>query len=342
MNPSDAPPMPPNGAPARLAFGVMSAMTPAPVVAQLCQALAPYPVLVHHDFSQQPDFAIDLPNVSFVKAPMRTGWNTWGFAQAILHTMDQALERLDFDWFQIVSDNALPVRPVAEFAQWLSGCPHDALLETVNLTAEPLARLANGYRVYTPRGTIAHRLLWSAHRMAFPQRAPRRLVAGQEIPLDVRRGRGGRQAARVYLARLLLRAARGGLFGPHPFGSALKPMIGAPWLTATPAVMRFLLRRAETPTLRAWLEKLDLPSETTIATLLGNSSYRLGPCAMYTPGYDGGSVLEMTPERVHSAVADGRFFARKFAADPNDPLRRELLATLGVSPDRVDSGVTDS
>ncbi len=43
-----------------LVFGIMSAIHRPDTVAQLCRALAPHHVVIHHDFGQQADFRIDL------------------------------------------------------------------------------------------------------------------------------------------------------------------------------------------------------------------------------------------------------------------------------------------
>ena len=65
----------------KIAFVVMSAIHSPESVAQLARALAPHTVVVHHDFSQTPDFHVDEPNVRFVPSPKRTGWAIWGFSK---------------------------------------------------------------------------------------------------------------------------------------------------------------------------------------------------------------------------------------------------------------------
>ena len=81
----------------KIVFVVMSAIHSPESVAQLARALAPHTVVVHHDFSQTPDFSVNEPNVRFVPEPKRTGWAIWGFSEGIFHAMRYAYENLEFD-----------------------------------------------------------------------------------------------------------------------------------------------------------------------------------------------------------------------------------------------------
>ena len=79
----------------RILFGIMSAVQPAATVASLVDTLGPdHPVMVHHDWSQQPDFHLRRPNLSYVQHPERTGWANWGFSRGILKLVSGAMARV--------------------------------------------------------------------------------------------------------------------------------------------------------------------------------------------------------------------------------------------------------
>ena len=80
-----------------IVFLVMSAVGKPETLDQLAHSLAPHTVLVHHDFSQTPDFVLTAPNVRFVPDPKRTGWAFFGFVDGIFHSMKYALANLVAD-----------------------------------------------------------------------------------------------------------------------------------------------------------------------------------------------------------------------------------------------------
>ena len=97
----------------KIVFVVMSAIHSPESVAQLARSLAPHTVVVHHDFSQTPEFSVDEPNVRFVPEPKRTGWAIWGFSEGIFHALRYAYENLEFDYLQILSPTCLPIKPMS-------------------------------------------------------------------------------------------------------------------------------------------------------------------------------------------------------------------------------------
>ncbi len=315
----------------RPVFLVMSSTTPAASVAQLVRALAPYPVVVHHDFGQRPDFRLDEPNVLMVPESRPMGWNAWTFTLAMLHAMRYCVEHVPFGWLQLMNPNALPVRPVAEYVEATRAAHVDALMQPLDLSTDLVAKLAYSYRIYAPRDSFAYRLMWRLCRACFPPGTRHVVRSGLEVPVDVARRASGDPVLAVPLSRAVLRAVRSGLFGAHPFGSALKPMIGDPWLGATPDVVHYLLRRAETPSLQAWFRTMDQRDEVLFPTLLGNSAYRLGPSPIWLAGFGGTDrTRTLTEADLETAAQAGAFFARRFPPEPDSPVRRAALARAGV------------
>jgi len=94
----------------KLVFLVMSAVSRPATIEQLARALAPHLVLVHHDFSQTPNFRLTAPNVRFVPNPRRTGWAVFGFVEGIFHSLQHATANFDFDYLQLLSPTCLPLR----------------------------------------------------------------------------------------------------------------------------------------------------------------------------------------------------------------------------------------
>src|SRR3954447_10256317 len=99
----------------KIVFLVMSAVSKPGTVDQLARALAPHCVLVHHDFSQSPEFPLSAPNVRFVPDPKRTGWGVFGLVEGIFHSFRYALANLEFDYLQLLSPTCLPIKPLRDF-----------------------------------------------------------------------------------------------------------------------------------------------------------------------------------------------------------------------------------
>ena len=115
----------------RIIFLVMSAVSKPGTIDQLARALAPHLVLVHHDFSQTPDFPLTAPNVHFVPNPKRTGWAVFGFAEGIFHSMQYALAHFDFDYLQLLSPTCLPIKPLRQFEEHICG-PAEAHFDCID------------------------------------------------------------------------------------------------------------------------------------------------------------------------------------------------------------------
>src|SRR5262249_1336799 len=114
-------------------------------------------VLVHHDFSQQPQFPLTAPNALFVPAPVATGWGVFGFVDGIFHSLRHAISELDFEYLQLLSPTCLPIKPMAEFELHV-GRQVPAHFDCIDLLADREALMSVGYRAFTPAGSLRHRL----------------------------------------------------------------------------------------------------------------------------------------------------------------------------------------
>jgi len=316
---------------ARIVFGIVSARQSPATVGQLVTLLAPHPVLVHHDFTQQPAFGLALPNVAFVPDPKRTGWATWGFCEAIFHTLQHALDRHDFDYFQLLSPTCLPIRPLEAFERFAVDGAADANIDMLAVDGDDDTLMTFGFRTYAPGGSLRFRLLRRARRWYFGQGSA--LVQTRSLSLLRRapgRGAGWRGlAGRVGLA-LTRRAAVGGL-GAHPFASALTPMIGGTFFGARRSACEYLVRMGRDERAMAYFRRLALVDETLFPTLLANGGFTIGPANhAVNPFLDDGHPRWIEAQDLDTLIGTGRYFGRKFVDDPRAAVRREVIERIGA------------
>ncbi|MEJ7929732.1 hypothetical protein WG922_07080 [Ramlibacter sp. AN1015] len=315
----------------KIVFVVMSAVSRADTVDQLARALAPHPVLVHHDFSQTPVFPLTAPNARFVPAPERTGWAVFGFCRGIIHSLRTALATMEFDYLQTLSPSCLPIRPMRDFEAHVAG-PHDAHFAAIDLLADRDALMSVGYRAFTPEHTLRHRILRRLCAMYFGQGTGRR----EEEGVWLRSGRT--PGALAWLALVATKAASWPWCGRHPFGARLRPYYGTSWFGARRAVVAGLVDLYEPPELRAWFSRLRIADEFLFPTLLMHLCPRKGPLNHFVQTYDEAHPGILCEQDFARLRRSGAWFARKFPDDPTAPVRLAALRELaGVA--RLEEGV---
>ena len=327
----------------RIVFGLMSSQQPDTTVSQLVDALAPCPVVIHHDFTKRRDFSIVRDHVQFVPDPKQTGWGTWGFADAIFHTLEYALDHHDFDYFQLLSPTCLPIRPIAEFAAHIAGATCEIQADVMPVDADNDVLMTFGYRTYVRDGTLRFRMMRRARGWYFGDQADlvqimslsilRRCLAHQSVFESI--------APRTALA--FTRMVVDGQIAEHPFGSALRPMIGSIWFGARRPVCEYLVKLGRDPAVRRYFSHLHVVDETLFPTLLANSPFRVGASNHIISPFD----MNGHPRRIEAQDVDalrytGRFFARKFPDDPADPVRCRALALASAEPSLVGGSHVDS
>jgi len=165
----------------KIVFVVMSAIHSPESVAQLARALAPHTVVVHHDFSQTPDFSVNEPNVRFVPEPKRTGWAIWGFSEGIFHAMRYAYENLEFDYLQILSPTCLPIKPVKALEEHVASGKTDVDFAWIDMLADDDALMSVSYRGFAGEESFRHRLLRRMMVLYFNNTPERRDLAGVQL-----------------------------------------------------------------------------------------------------------------------------------------------------------------
>lgn len=316
----------------RIAFVIMSAVHEAAAVNELAQALAPHLVLIHHDFAQTPDFPIGAANAVFVPDARRTGWNCWGFSEGIFHSLRFALENHDFDYLQLLSPTCLPIKPVSEFEAYVANSPHEAHFECVDVAAELDALMSVGYRAYTPRDTLRHRIVRRLVAQAYYGRGAHislRSVAGIELAsrrTPERETQFQRLGARAAVA--MMQALRSLRLGWHLFDEHLRAQFGSIWFGARREVVVRIVERFADQDVQRTFRRLDIADEFLVPTLLHYSSTRAGPNNHLVNDFVNANPSWFEPQDFARLSTSPAFFARKFHDDVSDPIRRRVLDEL--------------
>jgi hypothetical protein len=118
----------------RIAFGILSSSNTAAAIQQIIDAIgSEHTIIIHHDFSKQPDFCVTGDNVYVIENYLHTSWARWSLVDATLLLIETALARGEFDYFQLLSDTSLPIQPISKFVDYLKETQPDASLDYVSL-----------------------------------------------------------------------------------------------------------------------------------------------------------------------------------------------------------------
>ena len=319
----------------RILFGIMSAVQPAATVASLADAIGRHhPVLIHHDWSQQPDFSIAGSNVSFVAEPKRTGWANWGFSEGILRLVEAALERDEFDYFQLLSPSCLPVRPLEEFERHLARCKADFLVDAVRLDSDPHVLMSHGWRAYAPADSLHQRVLRRARKWYFGNNAIVASRSGLAFPTASMTDAGGPAALRAQAAHRLTLRARDGKGFSHPFSDEFPCHAGSTWFTASRRGCEHLLARAADEALTSAFSRMHMGDEMFFPSVFMNSGMQCAPAVHYIARFEDARPAWFDLADLDEIRRSGAFFARKFPEDPDHPVRRAIRG-LRVSRSRT-------
>jgi hypothetical protein len=300
----------------------MSAVAPAAVVDQLAQALEPHPVLVHHDFSQQPQFPLAATNALFVPAPVRTGWGDFGFVDGIFHSLRHAISELDFDYLQLLSPTCLPIKPLGQFEAHV-GRHAEAHFDCVDLLADRDALMSVGYRAFTPVASLRHRV---ARRLSSEYFGPEH---GRRDEAGIWLRSGGRTGPLSWAAHKLLRALSLPGLGRHIFDSGLRPYYGSVWFGARRRVVHALVDGFERQGLRDYFSRLRLAEEFLVPTLLMQAAGPAkGPMNHYVHVFDEAHPRILEEHDLDMLRAQETFFARKFPSQATARVRQRVLREL--------------
>jgi hypothetical protein len=312
----------------RILFVVMSAVHNAAAVDELAQALAPHPVLVHHDFSQTSDFELHEPNVLLVPNPVHTGWGSFSFVDAIFHALRHAMDHLEFDYLQLLSPTCLPIKPIRAFEVHVSSSA-EAHFGCIDLLANHDALMSLGYRAFTPGNTFRYR---AARYLTFSQyfrgTEGSRHEAGIWYKTGFATGRGGRMTLAARIARLVIIALSNPVVGRHRFDGEFRPYVGSVWFGARRHVIGALLAAYARPGIRDFFSRLVIAEEFLIPTLLKTMEIRTGPLNHYVNVFDEAHPRWIVDADFDTLRRSPAFFARKFTDSPGSAIRKRVLEEL--------------
>ena len=299
----------------------MSAVASPATVDQLVRSLAPHTVLLHHDFSQSPDFRLEARNAAFVPEPVRTGWATFGFVEGIFHALDHAVRHHEFDYLQLLSPTCLPIKPIAWFeAHVAQGA--DAHFGAIDLVHDPDCLMSVGYRAFAPADSLRHRVLRRLAGEYFARQRGRRDECG--VWIHSGEGRGWKAG----LARWALRAASRKALGWHPFDHELRPYYGSTWFGARRQVVDGLVQAFRQPVLHRWFSRLRIAEEFVIPSLLMRLVSTRGTLNHFISRFDQAHPRKLGYQDLPELRATPAFFARKFPDDASAPVRLRVLDEL--------------
>jgi len=304
-----------------IVFLVMSAVGKPETVDQLARSLAPHTVLVHHDFSQTPDFVLTAPNVRFVPNPKRTGWAFFGFVDGIFHSMKYALANLEFDYLQLLSPSCLPIKPIEAFETHISG-REEAHFDCIDLFADQDALMSVGYRALTPEKSFRHRIVRRLSSAYFGASSRRRDEAGVWLHS------GGRKSILALLALGVFKALSRPAIGQHIFDEKFRPYYGSVWFGASRHVVTGMLEKFMHPGVRDYFSRLCIADEFVIPTLLMHIAPAKGPMNHFIQRFDHAHPGRIEDKDMEQLKAIPAFFARKFPDDPAAPIRLRVLTEL--------------
>lgn len=304
-----------------IVFLVMSAVGRPETIDQLAYALAPHTVLVHHDFSQTPDFPLMAPNVRFVPNPKRTGWAVFGFVDGIFHSMEYALANLDFDYLQLLSPSCLPIKPMKAFETYISGTT-EAHFDCIDLFSDQDALMSVGYRALTPEKSFRHRLARRLANVYFGASSRRRDEAGIWLHS------GGKKSLLGWMALGMIKALARPSVGRHIFDEKFRPYYGSVWFGASRHIVTGMLEKFLSPGVRDYFSRLCIADEFLIPTLLMHIAPAKGPMNHYIQKFDQAHPGKFQEKDIEHLKKVPAFFARKFPEDPASPVRTRVLEEL--------------
>jgi len=314
----------------RIAFGIQSAVHRADTLQQLVSTLGGHSVVIHHDFSQQPDFVVNGPDVHFVQNPAKTGWADWGLISGIVKTIEHCLENIEFDYFQLLSPVDMPIRPLAEFEAFVASAGLAFNCDTVPLDTDEMAFQSFAYRAYALQGSLAYRLLWRLWLAHFGPDPETEARAGLAIPVSARCLTSGRirPAARFagrashWLVDQLRR--RDPLLARYPLN------IGGMWFGASRAGCEYLIEQLRDDDFIARFRHYFCAGEMLFNTAIAISDLPNGQGNHAISQYIGARPQWIGLDDLDELANTGKFFARKFPDQPDAPVRLEMLDRLGV------------
>lgn len=313
----------------KIVFGLLSCKDSSAAVEQFAQAVWPHVVLVHHDFSKFHGFEARGDNIYLVEQPVQTNWGDWSLVEAALVLMRHALGRFEFDYFQLVSESCLPIRPVSEFVNHLRSCRPAVMMNRFPIDGGD--GLYNfGWR-YLSTVTLYQRIVRRAGAMYFGQNKARRTFMGVNLRLAADQHTSWRSRLRSRAGAMIFRLFSSRLFSNYPARLIGPCWVGSQWFGASrDATEQILSAHLASPSMAQHYAKCPIPDESYFHTLIASI-----PPGLVTGGnhYTSWASAGSGPDQLQlsdlaALLASDSFLARKLSLNPDCPLRLALLENI--------------
>jgi hypothetical protein len=284
-------------------------------------------ILLHHDAKGEPldeKALLELRRVYFVKPQVFVEWGTASQLDALLGSINYALQNLDFSWLSVLSAQDYPLRPLAAIEDELRGSSYDGFVE-----AAPTPPLSWSRTRYYMR-------YWALPRLRYANPFPRQVLSAMDWLCDQLNDRqtlfrivGG---SRDTPKRIGVRT------GTHPFSSDFVCFNGSDWFTLSRRAVDYLLAFGQNrPEVLKYYRRTFMSCESYHQTVLCNAK-KLKICndnrrfilwARASPHPKTLTLLDL-----NAMAQSGKDFGRKFDIKVDsavlDALDRRIL---GLSPD---------
>jgi len=313
-----------------IVFGILSAAHRPETLRQLVEALADYPVVIHHDFAQQPDFQIDAPNVTFVADYASSGWAAWGLMDSITRTIEFCGKHYDYDYLQFLTPVDLPIKPLASFESFIARNTHDVAVDQLSLDQDELVFMTFAFRAYAAQDSFAYRMLWRAREAYFGDGYKTEVRGGLSVPLDASRGPNGELTMPARIGRSLTRAYASLVtrYGRDLMGMPI--YAGSVWFGARRHACEYLVRCLQQPDVQARFKPLFCAPEMLISSVFAASDFRCESGNHFINAFDGARPLWLGTQDLQTLANSECFFGRKFPDDPSAPVRSMVLGKVNA------------
>jgi hypothetical protein len=317
-------------------FGILSSNNTAEAIQQIVDGIGSnHTVIIHHDFSKQADFQVTGDNFHILEDYLITDWGTWTLVEAVIKLMDQALQMPEWDYFQLLSDTCLPIRPIQEFEHYLATEKPDANISCLSFAEQPDLLLTHGFRAFSAKNTYGHRFLRTLTHFSNKMRGMDgyKMLEALTLPVYTNDDKLMVKLFAVKLPKLLFRLAMKGIGFSHPFLGNTQAYVGSQFFGCSREVCKQIQDWMSTnkDVVEAIKTLVLIPDEFFFQTVIGNLNLpSRQPTNHLVNFFDSktwhGNEFELSDaERLNDS---SKFFARKFSKNPDDPMRLKTLQTI--------------
>ena len=313
----------------RILFGILSSRDTVQAITTLADLLYPHQIVVHHDFTKFADFKIERENVFVLPDPVVTGWGGWSLVEATIKLMQTAKQMYSFDYFQLLSETCLPIKPIREFESYLLEHSPDVMMDIQPILspADP-AFLSHGWRYY-PKSKLGCNI---ARKIVYLSRI---LFSWQQRGLiNLKVFRENLSPLEKFYCLLIKGCYRfWWLLGSFPVSGIKYCAVGGQWfglsISSLEKILNFI---SNNPDFVNHYRQVHIPDESFFQTII----YAIQPNKSMSANHslfwhsNGNGPDFITVNDVDSLGANV-FFARKFSLSMDDAARSLIVDKVSIS-----------